>query len=124
MIFALFGIIAILLVFIVFSAASRSERTNKFIWPFALCFVSLLVLINKIDCSNRLKGDFNNDGQVNVADLVFLQKYLNNDKNKIDIVNNDECFLEIGDLNGDGQINVADLVFLQKYLNNDPNFKI
>ena len=43
MIFALFGIIAILLVFIVFSAASRSERTNKFIWPFALCFVSLLV---------------------------------------------------------------------------------
>ncbi len=80
--------------------------------------------IYKIDCSNRLKGDFNNDGQVNVADLVFLQKYLNNDKNTIDIVNNDECFSEIGDLNGDGQINVADLVFLQKYLNNDPNFKI
>ena len=76
------------------------------------------------NCTNRLKGDYNNDGRVDVASLVFLQKYLNNDANILEIVSKDECFTEIADLNGDQIIDVADLVYLQKYLNNDPNYKI
>tara|TARA_Y100001934_G_scaffold128310_1_gene155839 strand:- start:62 stop:211 length:150 start_codon:yes stop_codon:yes gene_type:complete len=44
MILGLIGIIAVLLVFIIF-AAGRSEKGNKFIWPFTVCFISFLVFL-------------------------------------------------------------------------------
>ena len=45
MILPLLGIICILAVFIVFSAAGRSDKANRVIWPFALCFISFLVFL-------------------------------------------------------------------------------
>ena len=76
------------------------------------------------NCNERKKGDYNNDGKVDVADLVFLQKYLNNDPYILEIVSNDDCFIKIADLNDDKKIDVADLIYLQKYLNNNPNYNI
>ena len=45
MILPLIGVICILAVFIVFSAAGRSDKANRVIWPFALCFISFLVFL-------------------------------------------------------------------------------
>ena len=44
MILGLIGIIAVLAAFIIFATGS-SEKGNKFIWPFAVCFVSFLVFL-------------------------------------------------------------------------------
>tara|TARA_B100001057_G_C22226702_1_gene710393 strand:+ start:296 stop:445 length:150 start_codon:yes stop_codon:yes gene_type:complete len=44
MILGLIGISAGLAAFIIF-AAGRSEKGNKLVWPFAVCFVSFLVFL-------------------------------------------------------------------------------
>jgi hypothetical protein len=44
MILGLIGIIAVLAAFIIF-VVGRSGKGNKFIWPFAVCFVSFLVFL-------------------------------------------------------------------------------
>jgi len=62
-------------------------------------------------CCNTdgIRGDFNNDGQLNVADLTALVAYLFQNGAPPD------CFEE-GDVNGDGAINIADLTYLVAYL--------
>lgn len=72
----------------------------------------------------RLRGDLNNDGSVDVADLVFLQKYLNGVTDQVNIAAVDTTFNAAADLNQDGSIDVADLVFLQKHLNQVDTFQI
>ena len=59
------------------------------------------------DCG--IKGDVNNDGEINIADINAL----------IDIIlggNADDCTLWRGDFNGDGEIGIADINALIDYI--------
>jgi hypothetical protein len=47
-------------------------------------------------------GDINNDGIVNILDILVL----------IDIILNDDTYIENGDINGDGGINISDIILL------------
>lgn len=58
--------------------------------------------------SAPIKGDINNDGSVNVSDLVMLQKYLLGSEKVIDS--------EKADVNGDGIIDIFDNVRLRKII--------
>ena len=58
--------------------------------------------------SSHLPGDVNDDGKVNVKDLIRLQQYIAgwNVTVRSDAI----------DINGDGKINVKDLIRLQQYI--------
>ncbi len=58
---------------------------------------------------NLKSGDVNNDGNVNMKDIVLLQKYLNG----YDVTINTSA----SDVNADGKINMKDIALLQQYLN-------
>ena len=62
----------------------------------------------KPGCCN-MRGDVNDDGAINVADLGYLVNYLF-------FGGDDPPCLEEGDVNGDGAINVADLGYLVNFL--------
>ncbi len=59
-----------------------------------------------------ISGDLNNDGTVDVFDLVLMRKTILN--NKIS-----HAERRVSDLNGDTDINVADAVIMQKFLLNE-----
>ena len=61
--------------------------------------------------NDEVKGDVNNDGAVNVLDLLKLRKYLVESSTEINEVN--------ADMNSDGKINVLDLLALRKKLAGD-----
>lgn len=54
-------------------------------------------------------GDANNDGKVNIKDLVLLQRKLNKWSIKID--------KSVCDMNKDGKVNIKDLILLRRLLN-------
>ena len=56
----------------------------------------------------RIKGDVNADGDLNIADLVMMQKYL--------LGSNVLTDWEAGDLSGNGRIDVSDLIMLRRRL--------
>ena len=56
-------------------------------------------------------GDVNDDGKVNVLDVLVLQKYLANPKSVNVVASNT-------DINGDGKKNVLDVLVLQKHIAN------
>ena len=56
-----------------------------------------------------LSGDTNNDGTVNMKDIVLLQQHLNNWDVELD--------LDASDVNDDDVVNMKDIVLLQQYLN-------
>ncbi len=62
-----------------------------------------------VDLNNRIPGDLNWDGKVNVRDLGLLQQHLNGWDVGI--------ILEAADVTADGKVNVRDLGMLQQYLN-------
>ena len=65
------------------------------------------VVLNVTDaCGQWSSGDANNDGDLNVQDvIIILNIALNPD-------GYDECQIFASDLNGDGQINVQDIILL------------
>lgn len=65
---------------------------------------------NSSNGENFKKGDINEDGNIDSADLLNLKKYL---LNKINLTDNQK---KNSDLNGDGNIDSADLLNLKKYL--------
>lgn len=54
------------------------------------------------------KGDFNNDGTKNVADVVCLERYLQNALDEI------PSKWQSGDMNGDGKLNAVDLTLMKR----------
>ena len=52
-------------------------------------------------CKRKLNGDLNNDGSLDILDLVALAN----------LILDDEFDLN-GDMNGDGQLNILDIVSL------------
>jgi len=89
-----------------------------------------------VEGPTRLRGNVNNDvdndgnNVVDVADLVFLQKYLNGVTEQVTLADGDSDFM-IGanvnnDVDADGNtvVDVADLVFLQKHLNQVSGFEL
>ncbi len=66
-------------------------------------------LLNKWTGAER--GDVNNDGVVNLADIVYLAKYLNGGAGTPGPI----PFMTCGDANGDGLINAADVTYLINY---------
>ena len=58
---------------------------------------------------NHLNGDMNNDGSINLKDVVILRRYIAGGWNtKIDA--------KTADINGDGSINLKDVVILRRYI--------
>ncbi|CAB3288514.1 ABC-type Fe3+-hydroxamate transport system periplasmic component-like protein [Methanocaldococcus lauensis] len=71
---------------------------------FAIILLSIsLNIVHAIDYNHRL-GDINRDGSVNIADVVYLSKHMNN-ISKYD-----------GDLNADNNVNFTDVVYLFTHL--------
>lgn len=85
------------------------------------CFVTLCVvlligsfMVQNVTSAERccvLRGDFNNDGTVNIADLTASVSYL------FDGGAPPSC-LDHGDVNDDGTVNIADLTYSVAYLFN------
>ncbi|MBQ2899916.1 MAG: dockerin type I repeat-containing protein [Oscillospiraceae bacterium] len=57
---------------------------------------------------SRVPGDSNNDGEVNVFDLLVSRKYLARISTEIN--------MSASDVNGDREVDVFDLLMLRKYL--------
>ena len=62
--------------------------------------------ITELPASDKLKGDVNGDGTVNIADLVLVASNLG------------KTGQNAADVNGDGQVNIADLVLVAGALGN------
>ena len=56
------------------------------------------------DCPSDVPGDVNEDGGLNVLDIVDMVNYIFGNTNFND------CQLSLGDVNGDGGINISDIV--------------
>jgi len=61
-------------------------------------------------------GDINGDSSVNIADAVYLVKYLYH------VPGFDELYAD-GDINSDSSVNIADAVYLVKYLYHVPGYE-
>ena len=65
------------------------------------------VILNITDaCGQWTSGDVNNDGDLNVQDVILMLNIALNPDNY------DECQIFVSDLNEDGQINVQDIILL------------
>ena len=78
------------------------------------------VLFNVVDGTtelrNRLPGDVNGDGKVNIRDVGIVQQYMNGFDTAYD--------MSAADVNGDGKVNIRDVGLYQQYLNGwDIEFK-
>ena len=70
--------------------------------------VLLLALAPVCLCGCTLnKYDVNGDGEINVKDLLLIQRY---------ILGAHDVTLEKADLNGDGEVNDSDVQMLKQYL--------
>lgn len=74
--------------------------------------------------NNRLVGDVNNNGNVTIADVVFLSSYLANLEPQVSAAQNDRYFMYAADTNNDGQINIADVIYLSSFLANIPDYQL
>ena len=59
-------------------------------------------------------GDVNGNGEVNISDLILLQRFLLRD------ITANEIVLRTADVNVDGMVNMADLIWLQRHLLREP----
>lgn len=60
----------------------------------------------------KITGDINNDGKINIIDLLFIQRHVKS-RNKPDWELKDERF-KLADMNKDGQVNIIDLLMLKR----------
>ena len=66
------------------------------------CFLIIILLITNIyGQTNRTNGDINDDGEINVADIVTLVSYILDDTVNVN-----------GDLNQDGSLDILDVILL------------
>ena len=79
------------------------------------------VVVERHDGIPRMKraasgilGDVNNDGQVNVSDVLYVMLYIEDPS--ITLPNNGD--ISLGDVNGDGIVDFADAVLLARYSSN------
>ena len=70
-----------------------------------------------------LLGDVNNDGQVDISDVLYLLLYIMADSSII-LPNNGD--ISLGDINKDGTVDLADLLLLVRYTDNpsDPTLPL
>ena len=66
--------------------------------------------------TDRILGDVNNDGQVDVSDVLYIALYSRNPS--VILPNNGD--ISLGDVNGDGMIDAADALLLIQYIT-DPS---
>ena len=66
--------------------------------------------------TDRILGDVNNDGQVDVSDVLYVALYSRNPS--VILPNNGD--ISLGDVNGDGMVDVADALLLIQYIT-DPS---
>ena len=71
-----------------------------------------------------VKGDVNNDGVFNGADVVFLASWVASLQTQVDEANADPKFVLKADVNGDGQTNGADVVYMASSVAGLPSFVI
>jgi hypothetical protein len=62
--------------------------------------------------TDRILGDVNNDGQVDVSDVLYIALYSRNPS--VILPNNGD--ISLGDVNGDGTVDVADALLLIRYI--------
>ncbi|MBQ2899915.1 MAG: InlB B-repeat-containing protein [Oscillospiraceae bacterium] len=70
--------------------------------------LNFVIVNGKIKVVSRVPGDSNNDGEVDVFDLLILRKHLAGIPEEID--------LNASDVNVDGEVDVFDLLLFRKYL--------
>lgn len=63
---------------------------------------------------DRVLGDVNGDGQVNLADALLITTYVVD--GSVELPPNGD--ISLGDINGDGQVNTDDALLLLKYVEN------
>ena len=70
-----------------------------------------------------LLGDVNNDGQVDISDVLYVLLYVMADSSII-LPNNGD--ISLGDINNDGTVDLADLLLLVRYTDNpsDPTLPL
>ena len=70
-----------------------------------------------------LLGDVNNDGQVDISDVLYVLLYIIADSSII-LPNNGD--ITLGDINNDGTVDLADLLLLVRYTDNpsDPTLPL
>ena len=89
------------------SGSSNTNGTNVQIWKYNGSSAQKWKLVKRN--SSVLKGDVDDNGKVELADLNLLQKYLSNARISINKNNSD--------LNGDGRITIIDVSQLKSKLN-------
>ena len=62
--------------------------------------------------TDRILGDVNNDGQVDISDVLYIALYSRNPS--VILPNNGDIYL--GDVNDDGRVDVADALLLVRYI--------
>ncbi len=67
------------------------------------------------DCSQYVCGDVNNDGEIDIGDVVYLINYLYKDGPPPEC----EPITACGDVNVDGEVDIGDVVYLINYLYKD-----
>lgn len=73
--------------------------------------VSFNLTAGKVNVQTYMPGDINNDGKVNISDLLRLLKYISGEN--VTVV---QAAL---DVNGDGKVNISDLLRLLKYISGE-----
>ena len=73
--------------------------------------------------ASGLLGDVNNDGQVDISDVLYVLLYIMADSSII-LPNNGD--ISLGDINNDGAVDLADLLLLVRYTDNpfDPTLPL
>ena len=72
-----------------------------------ILIVALITIVMLVGCTEQIKLDVNNDGLIDVSDILYVGAYINN-MYDVDI--------EDADVNKDGVVNDADKQLIREYI--------
>ncbi|MEE1126576.1 MAG: dockerin type I repeat-containing protein [Acutalibacteraceae bacterium] len=79
-------------------------------------FLAILITLSSSICATAVEtnklGDANNDGSVNLIDVIRIQSYV------VGSYTGDKNFVSRADVNGDKKVNVVDSIHIMRYIVN------